>query len=474
MGRSLRRESSPRRLRRAVLTTAATTRSSTSGAATDDYQVKLGYFPNLTHASAIVGIEKGYFEDALEENGAIRQDLRLQQWQRHDRRAAQRRPRRHLHRPQPDHHRVRAVAGQRRRSQRRDLRRRLARRQRTTSTSPEDLKGKTLATPGLANTQDVALKYWLKERGLQRRPRRQRRRHRAQPGQQPDGPDLQDRRHRRRVGPRAVRLAAGRRGRQGPRRRGGPLAGRRVRDHAAHRQHRLPRRAPGPGRRLLAGQIKANTTSPTTPTTRSRSSATTSRTSPADADPCRCPRLGVEQAHLHQRPHRGLAASRATTTRSTSASSNRSTTWPTSTTSTRSTSCSPTPASRKCQDHRRDDHIARGSRAPGAIGSGAPAIRIKGVSKTFGRGSEFTVALKEVDLDVAEREFLCIVGASGCGKSTLLNLIAELDKPSTGTHRDRRPQGRVHVPGGHAVPVAHRRPERRPGAQAARHAEVGA
>ncbi|HYO33134.1 MAG TPA: ABC transporter ATP-binding protein [Nocardioidaceae bacterium] len=61
------------------------------------------------------------------------------------------------------------------------------------------------------------------------------------------------------------------------------------------------------------------------------------------------------------------------------------------------------------------------------------AIRINGVSKTFGRGADFTVALKEVDLDVAEREFLCIVGASGCGKSTLLNLIADLDQPSTGT-----------------------------------------
>jgi NitT/TauT family transport system ATP-binding protein len=69
---------------------------------------------------------------------------------------------------------------------------------------------------------------------------------------------------------------------------------------------------------------------------------------------------------------------------------------------------------------------------PGAIGSGT-AIRIKGVSKAFGRGSDLTVALKEVDLDVAEREFLCIVGASGCGKSTLLNLIADLDRPTTGT-----------------------------------------
>jgi sulfonate transport system ATP-binding protein len=70
--------------------------------------------------------------------------------------------------------------------------------------------------------------------------------------------------------------------------------------------------------------------------------------------------------------------------------------------------------------------------APGATGSGT-AIRIQGVNKSFGRGKERTVALAGVNLDVAEREFLCIVGASGCGKSTLLNLIAGLDKPSSGT-----------------------------------------
>jgi sulfonate transport system ATP-binding protein len=69
--------------------------------------------------------------------------------------------------------------------------------------------------------------------------------------------------------------------------------------------------------------------------------------------------------------------------------------------------------------------------APGAVGSGT-AIRIQGVTKAFGRGKERTVALEAVDLDVAEKEFLCIVGASGCGKSTLLNLIAGLDKPSSG------------------------------------------
>jgi NitT/TauT family transport system ATP-binding protein len=70
--------------------------------------------------------------------------------------------------------------------------------------------------------------------------------------------------------------------------------------------------------------------------------------------------------------------------------------------------------------------------APEAQASGA-AIRIQGVSKVFGRGSDATTALHALDLDVAEREFLCIVGASGCGKSTLLNLIAGLDQPTEGT-----------------------------------------
>ena len=75
--------------------------------------------------------------------------------------------------------------------------------------------------------------------------------------------------------------------------------------------------------------------------------------------------------------------------------------------------------------------IQRTGVVPEAKTSGT-AIRIQGVSKTFGRGNEATTALRAVDLDVAEREFLCIVGASGCGKSTLLNLIAGLDQPTEG------------------------------------------
>lgn len=69
---------------------------------------------------------------------------------------------------------------------------------------------------------------------------------------------------------------------------------------------------------------------------------------------------------------------------------------------------------------------------PEAATSG-PAIKITGVSKTFGRGQDLMSALHNVDLTVEEREFLCIVGASGCGKSTLLNLIAGLDTPTAGT-----------------------------------------
>jgi NitT/TauT family transport system ATP-binding protein len=69
---------------------------------------------------------------------------------------------------------------------------------------------------------------------------------------------------------------------------------------------------------------------------------------------------------------------------------------------------------------------------PEAATSG-PAITIRGVSKTYGRGHDVTTALRGVDLEVAEREFLCVVGASGCGKSTLLNLISGLDTPTEGT-----------------------------------------
>lgn len=61
------------------------------------------------------------------------------------------------------------------------------------------------------------------------------------------------------------------------------------------------------------------------------------------------------------------------------------------------------------------------------------AVDLREVSKTFGRGAATVQALDRVTLSAQPGEFVCLLGASGCGKSTLLNLIAGLDRPSTGT-----------------------------------------
>jgi NitT/TauT family transport system ATP-binding protein len=63
----------------------------------------------------------------------------------------------------------------------------------------------------------------------------------------------------------------------------------------------------------------------------------------------------------------------------------------------------------------------------------ADGIAIRGVSKTFRRAAIETVALAELDLDIARGELVSIVGPSGCGKSTLMRLVAGLLTPSRGT-----------------------------------------
>src|SRR6266498_1320432 len=60
-------------------------------------------------------------------------------------------------------------------------------------------------------------------------------------------------------------------------------------------------------------------------------------------------------------------------------------------------------------------------------------LAIEDVSKNFKGASGAVLALDRVSLNVAEGEFVCLVGASGCGKTTLLNIIAGLEKPDSGT-----------------------------------------
>ena len=60
-------------------------------------------------------------------------------------------------------------------------------------------------------------------------------------------------------------------------------------------------------------------------------------------------------------------------------------------------------------------------------------IAIRGVHKEFVKGERRVMALQDIDLDVAQREFVAILGPSGCGKSTLLNMVAGFDHPTRGT-----------------------------------------
>ncbi len=59
-------------------------------------------------------------------------------------------------------------------------------------------------------------------------------------------------------------------------------------------------------------------------------------------------------------------------------------------------------------------------------------LSLRGVKKTFGSGETSVQALRGVDLDIYEGEFLVILGESGCGKSTMLNIIGGMDRLTEG------------------------------------------
>ncbi len=64
-----------------------------------------------------------------------------------------------------------------------------------------------------------------------------------------------------------------------------------------------------------------------------------------------------------------------------------------------------------------------------------PIVEIAHLSKSYRRGSQTIPVLEDITFDIADGEFLALMGPSGSGKSTLLNLIAGIDKADRGTIR---------------------------------------
>jgi putative ABC transport system ATP-binding protein len=67
--------------------------------------------------------------------------------------------------------------------------------------------------------------------------------------------------------------------------------------------------------------------------------------------------------------------------------------------------------------------------------SARPIFEARGLTKVYQMGEVQVQALRGVDLDLYEGEFVVLLGPSGSGKSTLLNILGGLDVPSSGTVR---------------------------------------
>ncbi len=83
-----------------------------------------------------------------------------------------------------------------------------------------------------------------------------------------------------------------------------------------------------------------------------------------------------------------------------------------------------------------DDRAAEGATGAARVPRvEEPLVAIRALSKHYVRGDQVIPVLAGIDLDVYRGDYIALMGPSGSGKSTLLNLIAGIDKPSSGEIR---------------------------------------
>lgn len=70
--------------------------------------------------------------------------------------------------------------------------------------------------------------------------------------------------------------------------------------------------------------------------------------------------------------------------------------------------------------------------APVPVTPDLQLLSLRQVSKTYGYGDRLFYALRDIDLDIAAGEFVCLLGPAGCGKSTLLRIITGLQAATSG------------------------------------------
>jgi putative ABC transport system ATP-binding protein len=80
----------------------------------------------------------------------------------------------------------------------------------------------------------------------------------------------------------------------------------------------------------------------------------------------------------------------------------------------------------------RSSPVSKGAAPPAALADPAEAVRTESLTRTFGRGPGATQALRGISFTVRRGELVAICGRSGSGKTTLLNILAGLEKPTSG------------------------------------------